>query len=316
MKLNVKKDEYAIVFPGQGSQSIGMLGRLATRYDEIKRTFDEASTVLGYDLWDLVQYGSEDKLNQTEFTQPALMVAAVAVWRIWIARCEVAPKFLAGHSLGEYAALVCAEAMDFKETIRLIEIRGKLMQNAYNGKGIMIAIIGLDDLIVSGICDKSKSHGVMEIANYNSIGQTVVAGEYIAAEMVEHLAKEAGAKMVKILPVSVPSHCSLMKSAAESLRSSIAKMIIRKPKIPVIHNVDAKFSDDVNIISESLVKQLYSSVQWVNTIKFIINNGVNTILECGPGKVLSGLNKRISSDALVGSLGDEEYLEKFLEVVR
>ena len=295
-------ENYAIVFPGQGSQSLGMLGDLAGKYATVIETFHEASQVLGYDLWDVVQHGPVEKLNGTEVTQPALLTASVSLWKIWRSNVGVEPKFLAGHSLGEYTALVCAESITFADAIKLVENRGKLMQKAYGNSGAMVAIVGLEDDVIANICKEVGQYGILEVANYNSVGQTVLAGELTAAHEAIRLAKEQNAKVAKILPVSVPSHCSLMKPAATELAELLQYIKFSSPRIPVIHNVDVVCHNEVKMISEVLVRQLYSPVRWVETVRFMIEKGVTNIIECGPGKVLTGLNKRINSDVVADSV--------------
>ncbi|EKE01245.1 MAG: hypothetical protein ACD_21C00186G0001 [uncultured bacterium] len=294
----------AMVFPGQGSQSIGMLKELAAEFPQIQITFAEASEVLNYDLWDLTQNGPIEKLNQTEFTQPALLTAGVAVWKIWREKNHTLPAFMAGHSLGEYTALVCAEAITFIDAVKLVRDRGHFMQNAYHSKGAMVAIVGLSDDLIEQICSEAARTEVLVPANYNSIGQTVLAGQLSAARRAVDLAKNAGAKIAKLLPVSVPSHCALMKPAAEQLLRRLEQVAISTPKIPVIHNADVANYHDPNEIRAVLARQLYSPVRWVETIQLMINNGVNHVLECGPGKVLTGLNKRISTEIITDFLGE------------
>ncbi|EKD45744.1 MAG: hypothetical protein ACD_69C00157G0001 [uncultured bacterium] len=306
------QDKYAIVFPGQGSQTIGMLKELAISYSQVQETFNEASKALGYDLWDLTQNGPEEKLNQTEFTQPALLASGVAVWRVWKNKNQVKPMFLAGHSLGEYTALVCADAIDFIEAIKIVRDRGRFMQDAYHGEGAMVAIVGLDDDAIKKICSESAQNEVLVAANYNSIGQTVLAGELKAAERAVLLAKSLGAKIAKILPVSIPSHCALMNPAATKLAALLEQVVINPPKIPVIQNADVVCNDDPQKIRDALVRQLYSPVRWVETIQFIVNNGVRCVLECGPGKVLTGLNKRISSEIAVDFIGESQKILNLL----
>ncbi|MBU0744614.1 MAG: ACP S-malonyltransferase [Gammaproteobacteria bacterium] len=306
------QDKYAIVFPGQGSQAVGMLKELAAVYPQIQDTFNEASELLGYDLWDLVQNGPEDKLNQTEFTQPALLAAGVAVWRVWNIKNRAMPSFLAGHSLGEYTALVCSDAIAFDKAIKIVQARGRFMQNAYHGEGAMVAIVGLEDDMVKKVCDEAAQDYILVPANYNSIGQTVLAGHLVAAKRAEVLAKDLGAKIVKILPVSVPSHCALMKLAAVQLSEMLAEVTINPPKIPVIQNADVNCYQDPQKIREELVRQLYSPVRWVETVRFMIDNGVKSVLECGPGKVLTGLNKRISSEIVADFIGEPQRLKNYL----
>ena len=286
--------KFALVFPGQGSQSIGMLAALAATHSIVKETFDFASSVLNYDLWELAQNGPEEKLNKTEYAQPALLTAGFAVWKAWKSKNNLIPDFLAGHSLGEYTALLCAESMDFSDALNLVTERGKLMQEAVpEGKGAMVAVVGLSDDKVNEICLAAKENDVLSPANYNSIGQIVLAGSSEACKRAVVLAEQAGAKIVKLLQVSVPSHCELMRGAANILETKLKNINIRSPKIPVIHNADVLAHTDPALIRNALVKQLYSPVRWVEIIQFLVKNGVLEILECGPGKVLTGLNKRI-----------------------
>ena len=306
------QDKYAIVFPGQGSQTVGMLRELAAEYPLVQNTFHEASEVLDYDLWGLSQNGPEEKLNETEFTQPALLAAGVAVWRVWCFKNKVMPVYLAGHSLGEYTALVCAETITFKEAIKIVEARGRFMRDAYHGEGAMVAIVGLDDDKIKKVCSDAKQNDVLVAANYNSIGQTVLAGHLTAASRAVEIAKNLGAKIAKILPVSVPSHCVLMKPAAEKLSGLLQQVVINSPKIPVIHNVDVVAYNDPQKIRDALIRQLYSPVRWVETVQFIVNNGAKCILECGPGKVLTGLNKRISSGIVTDFIGDPQKMQNYL----
>lgn len=304
-------EKYSIVFPGQGSQSIGMLKELSEKYEAIKQTFKEASDVLGYDLFDLIQNGPIEKLNQTEFTQPALLAAGVAVWRIWHSKLEKLPDFFAGHSLGEYTALVCAGAIEFIDAVKLVQARGKFMQEAYTGQGAMLAVIGLDNDVIDEVCKKGAQEEVLVPANYNSIGQTVLAGELAAVERAAELAKNLGAKIAKILPVSVPSHCPLMKPASLKLSELLKTVEISSPRIPVIQNADVVCNKDPQKIREALVKQLYSPVRWVETVQFIIESNTNIILECGPGKILTGLNKRINKSVVADFIGDSQKIEHY-----
>lgn len=306
----------AFVFPGQGSQAVGMLADLGEEYPIVLSTFAQASDVLGYDLWKLVQHGPEEKLNQTEITQPALLASSIAIWRIWQELYGQTPKFLAGHSLGEYSALVCANALDFQQAVRLVADRGKFMQSAVpSGKGAMAAIIGLDNDKVADLCRQaSQADQQVTPANFNSIGQVVVAGETSAVERLVQLAKDAGAKLAKLIPVSVPSHCSLMKPAAAQLKEKLQKINFRKPIIPVVNNVDVACNEDSPLIMDALVRQLYSPVRWVETIQFLLAQGVNMIVECGPGKVLTGLNKRIDQNISVFSINDADSLHKAIEI--
>lgn len=290
-------NKIAFVFPGQGSQSIGMLADMAAEFPLIKTTFQEGSAALGFDLWDLVQNGPEEKLNETMYTQPALLAASVAMWRVWVAQGGVKPEFFAGHSLGEYSALVCAEAIDFKDAILLVRDRGQYMQQAVPaGKGAMAAVVGLDDEVVNNICKDAAAGEILVPANYNSPGQIVLAGEINAINRAILLAKAAGAKIAKLLSVSVPSHCDYMKPAADKLAELLAKIQINSPKTIVLHNYSVAYYNEPEQICTALVKQLVNPVRWVEIIRYMVDHGVTNIYECGPGKVLSGLNRRISKN--------------------
>ncbi|HEC73629.1 MAG TPA: [acyl-carrier-protein] S-malonyltransferase [Methylophaga aminisulfidivorans] len=301
----------AFVFPGQGSQSIGMLAELASHHPIVEETFKQASDVLGYDLWQLTQNGPESDLNQTDKTQPIMLAAGIAVWRVWQSQSNITPAFLAGHSLGEYTALVAAEAIDFNDAIALVELRGKFMQQAVPaGEGAMAAILGLDDAKVLDICRAASSAGVVEAVNFNSPGQVVIAGTTIAVNSAISLATESGAKRALLLPVSVPSHCALMKPAAEQLAERLEKINIQLPSIPVIHNANVNTASDVVELKSLLAQQLFSPVRWVETIELLSNKGVETLVECGPGKVLAGLNKRIVKSMSAQPVFDTTSLEK------
>lgn len=285
---------YAVLFPGQGSQAVGMLGALAAAHPIVAQTFDEAGAALGWDLARLVREGPADELNRTERTQPALLAAGIAAWRAWQAQGAPAPAALAGHSLGEYAALVAADSLPFDEALRLVELRGQLMQNAVPaGAGGMVALIGLDDAAVEALCTSYSGGEVLEPVNYNAPGQVVVAGQESALRWLEANAKAAGARMAVRLPVSVPSHCSLMKPAALQLATRLAQITFRNPAIPVLHNLDAASHPQPAALKGALREQLYKPVRWAQTVQALAGQGIGLFLECGPGKVLSGLNKRI-----------------------
>ena len=287
---------FAFIFPGQGSQHVGMLKELAEEYKYVTDVFEEASDTLGYDLWELVQSGPEDKLNQTEYTQPALLAASVSVWRIWKKNNGPMPQFMAGHSLGEYAALVCADALDFCDAITLVTNRGRFMQEAVPvGKGAMAAIIGLENSQVQEICESVAEGEVVVPANFNAFGQVVIAGEFAAVHRAVSKAKTEGAKLAKVLPVSVPSHSPLMQPASVQLAKVLGEISLNKPTIPVVNNVDADVVLEPSLIKDTLLRQLASPVRWVEVIEKIVSEGVTQIVECGPGNVLSGLNKRIDS---------------------
>lgn len=308
------KKDLAFVFPGQGSQSVGMLEALTKEFFIVEKTFKEASEALGYDLWHLVQYGPEEKLNKTEFTQPALLAAGVSVWRVWLHRKGPMPKLLAGHSLGEYSAFVCAEALDFADAIRIVEKRGRFMQQAVpEGVGAMAAIVGLQDSDVEQICAAAKQDQILSPANFNALGQIVIAGHKEAVERAIVLAKEKGAKLAKLLPVSVPSHCMLMEPAAKQLARELETIKISTPKIPVIQNVDVKEHKHADDIRHALVKQLYSPVKWVETTQRFHEDGIRKVIECGPGKVLVGLGKRTTPDISFLPVYDPENLNQAMQ---
>ncbi len=296
----------ALLFPGQGSQSVGMLAALATSRPEVKATFDEASERLGLDLWQLCQQGPERDLNRTEHTQPAMLAAGVASWRVWRALGGPMPDRLAGHSLGEYAALVAAGSLAFGDAVALVAERGRLMQNAVPGdSGAMAAVLGMDDEALEQICDEQAQAEVVSCANYNAPGQVVIAGHRAAVERVCEAAKAAGARRALPLAVSVPSHCALMEPAAEQLASSLAAIAIATPTVPVLHNVDVASHEAPDAIRQVLAQQLYQPVRWTRTIQALASSGIRNFAECGPGKVLAGLNRRIDRSLPCTALLDE-----------
>ncbi len=303
----------AFVFPGQGSQAVGMLAELAAQYPVVKDTFAEASSVLKLDLWQIVREGPEETLNQTHITQPAMLTAGVATWRIWQARGGALPQLMAGHSLGEYSALVCAGALEFSAAVELVALRGRYMQAAVPaGQGAMAAILGLDDAQVVTACQHAAQGDVVAAVNFNSPGQVVIAGQAAAVNRAMEACKAAGAKRALPLPVSVPSHCALMKPAAEQLAQRLQSVNLRKPQIPVINNVDVAMPDAADAIRDALVRQLYNPVRWVETVQRMAGDGVTTLIECGPGKVLVGLNKRIAKDMATQALVDVASLDSAL----
>ena len=306
----------AFVFPGQGSQSVGMLTELAAQFPQVHETFSEASSALGYDLWDLVTNGPDETLNQTDKTQPAMLAAGIAVWRCWKASTDVTPSYFAGHSLGEYSALVAAGAIDFIDAIKLVEKRGQFMQQAVpEGQGAMAAILGLDDDTVKDVCATAAKDAVAEAVNFNSPGQVVIAGSADAINRAIELAKEKGAKRALLLPVSVPSHCALMQPAAENLANALTDIVVNSPEVPVIHNVSvASVQGDIEIKSQ-LTQQLYSPVRWVETVQWFADKGVDTLIECGPGKVLAGLTKRIDKSVTALPVFDTATLEKAINAL-
>ena len=287
----------AWVFPGQGSQTLGMLSDAAEKFEEVQQTFSQASEVLSYDLWQITQH-DDDKINQTEYTQPALLTASIAYWRIMDSYKKPQADFLAGHSLGEYSALIAAGAIEFADAVKLVALRGQFMQSAVQpGEGAMAAILGLEDQMVVDVCQACAEGEVLSAVNFNSPGQVVIAGNATAVERALPMLKAQGARKVVPLPVSVPSHCALMKPAAEKLAQALADIEIHVPNIAVIHNVDVAPHQDADAIRIALVEQLYNPVRWVETITYFAEQGVTRVVECGPGKVLTGLNKRMLKDA-------------------
>ena len=310
----MQQHNLAFVFPGQGSQSVGMLAQLAETYPVVKDTFAEASAVLGFDLWNLVANGPDTELNKTQNTQPAMLAAGVAVWRVWCEHSSVRPAFMAGHSLGEYTALVCSGAMAFTDAIRLVAERGRLMQEAVPaGVGAMAAIIGLDDQQVVEGCAEAANGQVVAAANYNAPGQVVIAGETAAVERAMEILKAKGAKRALPLPVSVPSHCLLMQSAAEQLDQILQTLDVQQPEVTLIHNADVQSHPQADELRLALKQQLFMPVRWVECVSAMQAQGVTQFVECGPGKVLLGLNKRIAADASHASLFDNDSLNAVLE---
>ncbi|WP_439070153.1 ACP S-malonyltransferase [Serratia nevei] len=306
--------QFAFVFPGQGSQTVGMLAELAAQFPIVEETFGEASSALGYDLWQLVQQGPAEELNKTWQTQPALLAASVAIFRVWQQQSGKAPALMAGHSLGEYSALVCAGVLDFKAAIRLVELRGKLMQEAVpEGTGAMYAIIGLDNDAIAKACEESAQGQVVSPVNFNSPGQVVIAGNKEAVERAGAACKAAGAKRALPLPVSVPSHCALMKPAADKLAVALQDITFNAPQVPVVNNVDVRTENDPEAIRSALVRQLYSPVRWTESVEFIAAQGVTSLLEVGPGKVLAGLTKRIVDTLTAAAVNDTASLSAALE---
>lgn len=303
----------AFVFPGQGSQKIGMLAELAAEFPIVGQTFAEASGVLGYDLWTLVQTGAQDEINLTERTQPLLLTASVAVWRVWQEKNGSQPALMAGHSLGEWSALVCAGVVEFKDAVKLVQQRGKFMQEAVPaGQGAMAAIIGLDDALILDACKKAEQGEVVAAVNFNSPGQVVIAGTAAAVERASALCKEAGAKRALPLPVSAPFHTELMRPAAERLAEQITATVFSVPKTPVVHNVTAETEVNPEKIKALMIEQIYSPVRWVECVNAMTEKGITSTLECGPGKVLSGLNKRINAELTTTSVEKPEELQAAL----
>ena len=306
--------QFAFVFPGQGSQTVGMLSGMAAQYPVIEETFREASAVLGYDLWALVQQGPAEELNKTWQTQPALLTASVALWRVWQQQGGKTPALMAGHSLGEYSALVCAGVIAFADAVKLVELRGKLMQDAVpEGTGAMSAIIGLDDAAIANACEEAAQGEVVSPVNFNSPGQVVIAGNKDAVERAGAACKAAGAKRALPLPVSVPSHCALMKPAAEKMAVELQNITFNAPVIPVVNNVDVKCETAPDAIRDALVRQLYSPVQWTKSVEFMASQGVTQLYEVGPGKVLTGLTKRIVDTLSAAAINEPDAMSAALE---
>ena len=307
----------AFVFPGQGSQSVGMLQALAADHPQVADTFREASDILGKDLWALVCAGPKEDLDRTENTQPAMLAAGVAVWRVWEACDGRRPGFMAGHSLGEFTALVCSGAMEYADAVRLVAARGRFMQEAVPaGTGAMAAILGLSDEQVRNLCAEVASGDVVEAVNFNSPGQVVIAGAAPAVARAIEAAKAAGAKRALPLPVSVPSHCALMRPAAERLRSELEDVRIKAPEIPVLHNVTAGPASDPDQIRDLLTQQLYSPVRWVEIVQALAAQRVGLLVEAGPGKVLAGLSKRIDKQLESLAVFDPQGLAGALEATK
>ena len=303
----------AIVFPGQGSQSVGMLADLYQNYPLVQDSFNEASAALGYDLWALIANGPEEQLNETQRTQPALLTASVAVWRLWQQQGGATPAYFAGHSLGEYSALVCAGVLSLADAVKLVEKRGQYMQQAVPaGTGAMAAIIGLDDAAIAKACADAAQGEVVAPVNYNSPGQVVIAGHKAAVERAGEACKTAGAKRALPLPVSVPSHCALMRPAADQLATDLAALNFQQPAIPVVNNVDVQIASNGDAIKDALIRQLYSPVRWTETIEYFAAHGVTEVLELGAGKVLSGLIKRINKELNTSSITDSAALSAAL----
>ena len=307
----------AFVFPGQGSQKVGMLAELAEQFSVVKDTFTEASEAVDFDLWQIAQSG--EGLDQTENTQPVLLTASIALWRVWLELGGVAPKFLAGHSLGEYSALVAAEAMTLADAVKLVHLRGKLMQSAVpQGTGAMAEILGLADEKVIELCQKvnasAAGQGSVEAANYNAQGQVVIAGSTALVQQVMAEAKEQSGKAIA-LPVSVPSHCTLMKPAAEKFAEALEQTAIELPRIPVIQNVNAEIATDVAQLRQALTAQLYQSVQWTRSMQYLQDQGIQYVVECGPGTVLSNLAKRLPNIEKAFAIDSKARMEDALNAV-
>lgn len=304
--------QVAFLFPGQGSQAIGMLESLSGQSQRVKETFDEASQLLNVDLWQLTQQGPKERLDQTEITQPVMLAADIACWRVWQEQGGFAPQFMAGHSLGEYAALVAAGKLEYTDAVRLVGQRARLMQRATpEGTGAMAAILGMDDAALQEVCATAAQGQIVSCANFNSPGQTVIAGHREAVERACLAAREAGAKRALILPVSVPSHCDLMRPAAEPLAQALVNTVVANSAIDVLHNVDVTNHANADGVRQALVEQLWKPVRWSETIAELVARGVNRFVECGPGGVLAGLNRRnarVAETVAISELGAMQQL--------
>ncbi|WP_455230707.1 ACP S-malonyltransferase [Geopseudomonas aromaticivorans] len=297
----------AFVFPGQGSQAVGMLAELGAQHASIRETFAEASAALGYDLWALTQEGPAEQLNQTDKTQPAILAASIALWRLWLAEGGAQPAFVAGHSLGEYSALVAAGSLAFADAVKLVELRGQLMQQAVPaGQGGMAAILGLDDDAVRAACAEAAQGDVVSAVNFNAPGQVVIAGAAAAVERAIEACKARGAKRAMALPVSVPSHCALMRPAAEKFAAAVDAIAWQAPQIAIVQNTSAQVPAELAVLKQDLLAQLYSPVRWVESVVLLAERGVTELVECGPGKVLSGLNKRCAKGVNTHNLDTPE----------
>ena len=304
----------AFIFPGQGSQKVGMLSEMAAAHPVVEQTFAEASEVLGYDLWTLVQEGPQEALNLTEKTQPMLLTASVALWRVWQSQNGDMPVVMAGHSLGEWSALVCSGVVDFKDAVRLVQLRGKFMQEAVpEGVGSMAAIIGLDDDTILAVCDEAAGDEVVSAVNFNSPGQVVIAGNVGAVERACVLSKEKGAKKAMALAVSAPFHSSLLRPAADQLALEIDKVTFSEPQYPIVHNVHAATEMKPELIKGLMIEQIYHPVRWVECMQAIASEGVTHLVECGPGKVLAGLSKRIDRSLSCTSIESPDNLAAALD---
>ncbi len=312
--MSEKNYNLAFVFPGQGSQSIGMLAELAERFSLIKETFERASDTLALDLWQLIQNGPIEDLNQTQNTQPAMLAAGYAIWKVWQTQSDVKPGWVAGHSLGEYTALVSANSISFEDAVKLVAERGRLMQESMpDGAGAMAAIIGLENHKVVQACVDAAQGQVASAVNFNAPGQVVIAGNTEAIERAIDLSKELGAKRALKLPVSVPSHCELMKPAADKLAEKLKTIEFEIPDLTLIHNVDVASHSSSDVLKNALKEQLYKPVRWIETVKYMNEQGVECFIECGPGKVLMGLNKRIVKSAQHLTIFDSQTLDQALE---
>lgn len=302
------------MFPGQGSQSIGMMAELVEQFDEAKLVFEKASEAIDKDLLSIALEGPEELINQTEITQPIVMTASVAMWEVWKANTEIRPDFVCGHSLGEYTALVASGVLQLTDAVRLVNIRGRLMQEAVPlGEGAMAALMGLDDAAVVAVCEEAAQGEIVSAANFNSPGQVVISGSTAALERAIGLAKEKGARRAAMLPVSVPCHCDLLKPAGQALAEEMDKIEFGELTIPVVQNATAQLATDLVVLKENLLSHLHGPVLWSQSIQQLVNMGAECFVECGPGKVLSGLNKRINKEVKTLNMNDSESMSAVIE---
>jgi [acyl-carrier-protein] S-malonyltransferase len=307
--------DLALVFPGQGAQEVGMLADLAAEYPVVQETFAEASAVLGFDLWALAQQGPESELAKTAITQPIVLTASVATYRVWRARTAATVRAMAGHSLGEYTALVCSDAMAFADAVRLVRLRGEAMQRAVpEGVGAVAAVLGIDDDVTARCCAEASALGVVSCANYNSPGQVVIAGASAAVDRAIELCKAAGAKRAMRMALSVPVHCALMAPAAAEMTPALEAVALAMPSVDVVQNVDAQVPADVATIRRKLIEQIHQPVQWTRCVEALAGLGARRLVECGPGRVLAGLVKRIDKSLAIESAGSQAGLAAALEL--
>lgn len=305
----------AFLFPGQGSQSPGMMSVLANEFSIVRETFDSASAVLGYDLWSVVNDNPENTLNSTEVTQPAMLVSGIASWRVWRRLGGARPDYFAGHSLGEYTALVASGVIEFTDAVSIVAARGRLMQQLTPlGTGSMVAVYGLDDELLRGICGQAENGEIVACSNYNAPGHVVISGHCEAVDLATGLALEAGARRIQPLPVSVPCHCLLMKPAAIQLQTELLSVHFSDSSIPVIQNADVRAYHDAEQVREALARQLWQPVRWTETIASLLDSGVTHFAECGPGNKLAELNRQISQEAAVFSLTGKDIMNEFIEL--
>ncbi|GLS26510.1 ACP S-malonyltransferase [Marinibactrum halimedae] len=312
----MKQENLAFIFPGQGSQKIGMLADLHSAFPVVKSVYDRASEVLGYDLWALSQEGEQEDINLTERTQPLLLTASFAMWQVWNELGGPQPSYMAGHSLGEWSALVCAGVIAFEDAVNIVRLRGKYMQEAVPaGEGAMAAIIGLDDEVVASACEAAREQGEVSLANFNSPGQLVIAGRKEAVQSAVDRCNEAGARKAMLLPVSAPFHTELMKPAADRLSKDLDSVLFVNPSLPIIHNVHAQAEMEPDNIKSIMLEQIYKPVGWVACVKSLTTLGCDVAIECGPGKVLAGLVKRIDKGLAVKNVDSPSLISTAIESV-